>query len=266
MDVISEKIVGKTGVPAFIFKPRLKGTYPCIVLLHERYGLVQHTTDLAERLADSGYVVITPDLFYAFPDQESLRRGEVGVRLTDAEVVEQIDDVRSVLSEVESCDPDRLAVMGVCQSGRYSIVYGAKRPVTSCITFYGAAQKSDWEIDEFQPEGLRELINDLTAPILGIFGEKDHVISIDDVANLRDTLENSRKSYRIILYPDAPHGWLNDTMKGRYRPGLAAMAWSELLSFLAESMSGAGNWSKVSWEFRAVSNQDYDFSSNVRLE
>lgn len=266
MDVISEQIKGETGVPAFIFRPRAKGSYPCVVLLHERYGLVKHTTDLAERLADSGYVVITPDLFYSYPDQESLRRGEVGVRLTDAEVVDQIDDVRSVLSKVECCDPDRFAVMGVCQSGRYSIVYGAKRPVSSCITFYGAAQVSDWEVNEYQPEGLGALIKDMSAPILGVFGEKDHVISISDVENLRDNLEKSRKSYRIIVYPDAPHGWLNDTMPGRYRPGLAAMAWSELLAFLAESLNGNGSWSKVRWEFRSVTSQDYDFSSNVRLE
>lgn len=266
MDVISEQIVGKTGVPAFIFRPRPKGSYPCVVLLHERYGLVKHTTDLAERLADSGYVVVTPDLFYAYPDQESLRRGEVGVRLTDAEVVEQIDDVRSVLGQVQGCDPERLAVMGVCQSGRYSIVYGAKRSVASCITFYGAAQKSDWEINEYQPESLGALIEDISAPMLGIFGEKDHVISISDVANLRDTFEKSRKSYRIIVYPDAPHGWLNDTMIGRYRPGIAAMAWSELLSYLAETLSGNGNWSKVRWEFRSATSQDYNFSSNVRLE
>ena len=62
-----------------------------------------------------------------------------------------------------------------------------------------------------------------------------------------------------------PHGFLNDTMPGRYRPTEAAQAWHMLLAFLAEV--AAGQWNgPVRWEFEGTSSVNYDFSKNVRLE
>ena len=57
------------------------------MIIHERYGLVQHTLDLARRLATDGFVVIAPDLFWNHPDQEAVHRGEIGVDLSDTEVL-----------------------------------------------------------------------------------------------------------------------------------------------------------------------------------
>lgn len=266
MDTVSDRVVGERGVPAFVAKPQTAGTYPCVVLLHERYGLVKHTEDLAEKLAGSGYVVIAPDLFYAYPDQEGLRRGDVGVKLTDAEVTDEIEDICLVLNQIQGADSSRLGMVGVCQSGRYPIVYGAKHSLDACVTLYGAAQESDWEVNEWQPDGLAPLIDQLSAPVLGIFGEKDHVISISDVCRLRGALEEYRRSYRIKIYADAPHGWLNDTMPGRYRPEIAEAAWQELLVFLEETLRGSGDRSKIRWEFSSEIGPDYDFSKNVRFE
>lgn len=40
------------------------GPRPVIVQCHERYGLVRHTVELAERFATEGFVTVAPD-FYA---------------------------------------------------------------------------------------------------------------------------------------------------------------------------------------------------------
>ena len=42
---------------------------------------------------------------------------------------------------------------------------------------------------------LDQIIADIECPVLGLFGEADHVISLDDVRRLRDTLERHGKSY-----------------------------------------------------------------------
>ena len=63
--------------------------------------------------------------------------------------------------------------------------------------------------------GLIEAIN---TSVLGIFGEKDHIISFDDVIRFRNALESANLDYQVTVYAGAPHGWLNDTMPGRYRP------------------------------------------------
>jgi carboxymethylenebutenolidase len=250
------------GCEGELYQPRdaAKGA---VVILHERYGLVQHTLDLAQRLAADGYVALAPDLFSRWQgDRAALRRGEVRVTLPDDEVAAVID---RAIDFVKPHAPG-VVLMGVCQSGRYPIVVGSRRrDLAACVVFYGASQRRDWEASEVQPRSMGDMLRELHAPALFVYGERDHTISLDDVRRVRDALESARRSYRMKVFADMPHGFLNDTMPGRYRPTAAAQAWQLLLAFLAEVF--AGQWhGRVRWEFEGASAMDYDFSKNVRLE
>ncbi len=99
-----------------------------------------------------------------------------------------------------------------------------------------------------------------------MFGETDHLISIDDIRRLRDCLEGHRKSYDIHVYPDSPHGWLNDTMPGRYRRAQAEAAWADQRAFLREVFAPHGERSRRVQRFAADIAADYDFGRNVRYE
>jgi carboxymethylenebutenolidase len=245
-----------------LYQPRAaaKGA---VVILHERYGLVQHTLDLAQRLAGDGYVALAPDLFSHWQgDRDALRRGEARVTLPDDEVAAVIERA------IEFVKPraERVALMGVCQSGRYPIVVGSRRrDLAACVVFYGASQQRDWDASALQPRSMGDMLRELQAPALFVFGERDHTISLDDVRRVRDALEAARRSYRMKVFADMPHGFLNDTMPGRYRPNEAAEAWQMLLAFLAEVF--AGQWhGRVRWEFEGATSPNYDFSKNLRLE
>ena len=52
--VSNEMIDCPGGMPAFLARPESKGPFPVVILMHERYGLVQHAKDLAERCARDG--------------------------------------------------------------------------------------------------------------------------------------------------------------------------------------------------------------------
>ena len=71
-DIITKDITCKGGMPAFIAAPKTDRKVPAIVILHERYGLVQHTKDLAMRHAREGLVCIAGDYFFRHPDQAAL--------------------------------------------------------------------------------------------------------------------------------------------------------------------------------------------------
>jgi len=252
------------GCEGELYTPR-EAAKGAVVILHERYGLVQHTLDLAQRLATHGYVALAPDLFSRWDgDREALRRGEVRVTLPDDEVGAVVD--RAV--DFVKTRAEGVALMGVCQSGRYPIVVGSRRrDLAACVVFYGASQQRDWNVSELQPQPMQEMMRRLAAPALFVFGERDHTISLADVRRARDALEEGRCSYRMKIFRDMPHGWLNDTMPGRYRAREAEEAWGVLLEFLAEVFSGT--WpgkGQVRWEFEGASSADYDFSKNVRLE
>ena len=239
-----------------------------IVVLHERYGLVRHTLDLAERLARDGYVALAPNLFSRWRgDKAALERGEERVTLPDADVAAVIDGALDFLKAHPRVAPDRLAVMGVCQSGRYPIVVASRRrDVAACVVLYGAAQRRDWHASELQPRPMDEMLRAIEAPALFLFGECDHIISLDDVRRVRDTLEGARRSYRMKVFAGMPHGWLNDTMPGRYRADGAEQAWAMVLGFLGDVFLAGWPAGEVRWEFEAASAVDYDFAKNKRLE
>jgi len=239
-----------------------------VIFLHERYGIVQHTRDLTLKLAQAGYVGLAPGLFSRFTgDKKALERGEVRVELRDDEVLRDLGEAIDYLKKLDSVDGSRIAIVGVCQTGRQSLLLaGYRKDLSSCAVFYGAAGGKEWTTDEFRPEPIETLIAKLSCPVLGVFGEADHIISIDDVLRFRGCLEQQKKSYHVRLYRDAPHGWLNDTMPGRYRKEAAIDAWKLLLSFLKKTFGNGWDRNRILWTFASDFSPEYDFKKNVRLE
>jgi len=254
------------GMPAFLAAPDGDAPAPAVVVIHERYGLVPHTRDLAERFARDGFVAIAPDLFFRHPDQAALHRGDVGCAISDPEAAASLEAAIDALKAVPQADPARLAVMGVCQTARHPLVLAAARPIAAALVWYGAAQPREWAVNEKFPRPLEEIIAAIDCPVLGMFGETDHLISIDDVRRLRDCLERHGKSFRIHVYGDAPHGWLNDTMPGRYRRAQAEDAWAAQRAFLAAVLAPGHDRSRRMQHYAADTAVDYDFGRNVRQE
>lgn len=256
------------GLDGTLFLPESHRPVPAVVILHERYGLAQHTLDLAKRFADDGYVALAPDLFSRWPgDRAALARGDVRVTLPDDEVADIIDASLARIDREPAADRARTAVMGVCQSGRYPIVAASRgSDIAASVVLYGAAQAREWEVTALQPRALADMIAATREPSLWLFGEGDHTISIDDVLRVRGALEASRGAYRMRIFGGAPHGWLNDTMPGRFRPRLAAEAWAMIHAFLEDVFARGWPNGRVRWEFESDTAPDYDFSKNRRLE
>lgn len=257
-----------SGISGFRSLPKAKRKRPAVILLHERYGVVQHTKDLTFKLAQAGFVGFAPDLFSRFPgDRKALQRGEARVELRDHEVVEDLGEAVYYLKGLPTVDSSRIGVVGICQTGRSSLLLAAHRgDVSACVVFYGAVGGKEWGTNDLRPDPVTSLIERLSCPLLGVFGEADHLISVDDVQRFRAFLEQNRKSYHIQLYRNAPHGWLNDTMPGRYRKEAARDAWQLLIRFLTRTLKNGWDRSRLLWTFENDIATDYDFTNNVRLE
>ena len=264
-DVVTENLTAPSGMPIFLARPRAAGQWPVFILMHERYGLVQHTRDLAARCAADGYFVMAPNFFFRHPDPARLNAGDSRYDITDPEAADLIGEARKIASGRAEADAARVAVAGYCQTGRHPLVYAAATPVQAVVVWYGAASKREWDVTDRQPQALEALIAKINCPVFGAFGAEDHIISLDDVRRFRNTLEDKRKTYDIHVMAGAPHGWLNDTMPGRYRKPQAEAAWAAQQAFLKQTLAGAAS-SDVRWAFHCSSSPDYDFSKNKRLE
>ena len=255
-----------SGMKVLEARPEGRARRPGVVLLHERYGIDQHTRDLGEKLAADGFVALLPDMFHRFDgDRDALRRGEERVEMADDEALADLDEAVAFLRALPHTTGE-VGIIGVCQRGRQPLLFAAQRhDVTSIAVLYGGVGDRDWEPSERRPTPVGAFIRGLDCPVLGLFGEEDHVVSIENVRRFREELEQANKSYRMRIFRGAPHGWLNDTMPGRYRREAAEAAWSELTSFLRTTFAGEWERGHVVWEFASDVSPDYDFSKNVRL-
>jgi carboxymethylenebutenolidase len=265
-DIITEQFKCPDGMPVYLAQPRQPGRYPVVVLMHERYGLVRHTQDLARRCAVDGFVVCAPNFFFRHPDQAVLTAGNSRYDMTDPESVTSLNLLLASLGDHPSADMSKIAVAGFCQTGRHPLIFAAERPIQAAVVWYGAAPAREWQVTQIQPEPLDKIIAALPCPVFGAFGSDDHLISITDVCRFRNALEQHNRSYEIHLYAGAPHGWLNDTMPGRYRKPQADAAWSAQQRFLREVFAGEWPSQQVRWRFESEYGRDYDFTKNRRQE
>jgi carboxymethylenebutenolidase len=256
------------GIEAARALPKAKTKRPAVILLHERYGIDQHTKDLTVKLSRAGFVGLAPDLFSRFAgDRKALQRGEVRVEIRDDEALEDLGAAIEYLKKLDNVDASRIALIGVCQTGRQPLLLAANRDdIAAAVVLYGAVGGREWLANELRPTPVDQLIARSSCPVLGIFGEADHIISVDDVIKFRGCLEQSTKTYHVRIYRDAPHGWLNDTMPGRYRKEAAKDAWSLMMSFLKKSFSNGWDKNRIMWTFESGFSTQYDFKKNVRLE
>lgn len=270
-DVATRTVQCSGGLPAFLAAPPDDGKekMPAIVLMHERYGLVKHTCDLAVRFARDGFVCIAPDFFFKHPDQDALHRGEASYALTDGEAVDYLDSAVAELARLPQVDGEKIAVKGVCQTGRHPLVLAAEgksRNIAAALVWYGAANAREWQPSDRYAKPLDDMLARIQCPVLGIFGEADHLISLADVRRFRDSLERHDKSYTIKVFAGAPHGWLNDTMPGRYRREAAEAAWALQLGFLRRVFDPRFDKARRVQAYECEHAADYNFSKNVRME
>ncbi len=264
--VTMKDITCDNGMPAVLAYPAGGGSFPTVILMHERYGLVQHTRDQAMRCARDGYAVLAPNFFFRHPDQTALNAGKSRHDLTDLESVDLIKVALATLTKYAAADLSKIVVAGYCQTGRHPLVFASEVPISAAVVWYGAASKREWEVNKLQPRSLEAVIAALPCPVFAAFGEADHIISLEDVQRFRNRLEVNHKSYDIHVYEGAPHGWLNDTMPGRYRKPQADAGWAAQQRFLAKVFTGGYDPKRVSWRFESESGIDYDFTKNVRME
>ena len=109
----------ESGMSVWLARPDTDEPRPAVMWLHERYGIVQHPKDMAERLAEVGYVGVSPDLFHRYDgDVEAVARGEARVEIRDDEVIDDFDEVIRFLRSQDYVRSDSIGIIGVCQTGR----------------------------------------------------------------------------------------------------------------------------------------------------
>ena len=204
-----------------------------VVVVQEAFGLTGHIQRVTEAVAEAGYMAIAPALFHRSTEQvfgygDFEKLGPVIMALT-AQTIEM--DVDAAFAELvrNRIDESNLAMMGFCMGGTITLATAARRKLAAAITFYGAG------IGESRfglPSGLDSAAR-LQSPWLGLYGDLDAHIPIDEVEQLRVAAATAPVDTEVVRYVDADHGFHCDE-RPSFQAEASTDAWARTLEFLAE--------------------------------
>lgn len=211
---------------------------PGLVLIPDVRGLYDHYRDLARRFAGEGFFTFAIDLYSRegapdLPDMGAVMRW---IRnLPDSRVLADLDGAAACVRQRPEVAGAPVGVTGFCMGGQYALLAACSSPAfAASVSWYGMLRYA--ENDDRKPASPLQRADRLTCPYLGLFGEEDALIPLDDVEELRTRLAAAGKAFEIVTYQGAGHAFFNDTRADAYRPDAAADAWPRAVAFLHQHL------------------------------
>ena len=267
-EIASSEMVEFTGesgrMPAYLVRPKVDGRRPAVIVIHEIFGLVDHTKDVANRFAREGYVALAPHLFGSpelasvltadkvrkamqvmsrLPrrDPELARQAIEKLPEPDRTVVAETvqlllrglpkdrltQDLVAAVAHLRSQSfvlADRIGCVGFCFGGGLSINLACAAEVAACVVFYGE-----------NPSPI-ERLGHVQGAVLGLNGGEDSRINAGLGALVKAMAEH-KIDFEMRIYPGAPHAFFNDTNPTTYRKEAAVEAWDRVLRFYRRTLT-----------------------------
>jgi carboxymethylenebutenolidase len=202
-----------------------------IVVIQEAFGVNEYIEDVTRRFAEQGYHAVAPDLFHRagggtapYDDFEKVLPLFAGLDGDDA----LLRDVDAALDHLAGAGitGNHVGIIGFCFGGRISLLTCLRRDIGAGVGFYGGGIVSA-RFAQFPP-----LLDEITAdvkPWLGLFGDLDASIPVEDVEMVRTKLEAVGATAEIGRYANAGHGFHCD-LRDAYVDDTARDAWARSLA------------------------------------
>jgi carboxymethylenebutenolidase len=217
---VEAKLADGRTVKAALARPQgqAKGS---ILLVHEWWGLNDQIKSVASEFANQGYTALAVDLYRGHvaetrPDARAL------MKAVDTMVATETLKVWAQWLREDARAGGKLATIGWCFGGGWSLNASLASPVDATIVYYGRVNKSANELAS------------LKGPVLGHYATQDQWINKDMVSGFEAAMDAAGKSYTSYWY-DAQHAFANPT-SARYDEEDAALAWRRTLAFLKQQL------------------------------
>jgi carboxymethylenebutenolidase len=227
---------GNDTFPGYFARPAAGESFPIVLVVQEIFGVHEHIKDICRRLAKRGYLAVAPELYFRQGDVSKLKDineilEKVVAKVPDAQVMNDLD-ASVAWAAANKGDVKRVAVTGFCYGGRITWLYAVHNPdVKAGVAWYGRLQGV---ASANQPKHPIDLVKELKAPVLGLYGGKDQGIPVTDVEDMRNDLKSAQSNSEIVIYPEAPHGF-NADYRQSYRKDAAEDGWKRMLEWFAKN-------------------------------
>ena len=215
---------GAGTIKALLSKPsNTKGKQGGVVVVHENRGLNPHIEDVARRTALAGFISLAPDMLTplgGYPGTDDAGR-ELQSKRDRNEMLEDFIAAYDFLKTHPDCNGN-VGVVGFCFGGWISNMMAVRIPeLAVAVPFYGG-----------QPPVAD--VPKINAPLLLHYAELDSRVN-EGWPAYETALKENKKKYTAYMYPNANHGFHNDTTP-RYDKAAAELAWSRTIEFFNQTL------------------------------
>jgi carboxymethylenebutenolidase len=232
---------------AVLIEPETAGKWAGILYLTDIGGIRAAQRQAAQRLANEGYLVLMPNVFYrtarppvmdmsalrANPELFMKRVRELAAPLTPEAQQRDLKGYIDFLSDQPSLkDKHKLGAVGFCFCGAVAMRAAATCPdqVVAIASFHGGLLFED------KPTSPHLLLPQIEARLLFGHAIEDKSMPAEAIEEFEDALGKWGGEYESETYDGAKHGWttLDNPV---YNPSQAARAFEKLKALFAETLS-----------------------------
>ena len=202
------------------------GSGPGVLVIQEWWGLDSGIKEMANRLAEAGFVALAPDLYHGelAAHDEMDKASHLMQSLPADRAGRDMSGAVDYLASHPTVTSHGIGVVGFCMGGMLSFIIAVNRPdkVTAVVPFYGfpqGATEPDWST--------------LAATVSGHMAERDSFFSPEAARKLEARLRAMGKTVTLTVHPGTGHAFMAPhNALGTYNAAVAAKVWPQAVSFL----------------------------------
>ncbi len=201
--------------PTDVFTPAGTGPWPAVIFYGDAGGMRPAMRDMAARLADAGYLVLLPDLYYRYGPYAPLVPAEVfagnpgailGPFIATTGTDKAARDTGALLSYLDARGDvagTRIGAVGFCMGGGIAVAAAATYPerFAAVASFHGGRLATD------APQSPHWRVATLQAEIYIASAGNDDSYPPAMAQRFEAALTEAGVRYQSEQYP-APHGWM----------------------------------------------------------
>jgi carboxymethylenebutenolidase len=230
--------------PAHVFKPEGAGRWPAAIFYMDGLGIRPTLFRMGQRLADGGYVVLLPDLFYRAGPYAPLEPKKVFAAGNVREVLAHLfgstdnrraaEDTEAFLAYLDTradVPGRKVGTTGYCMGGAISLTVAGTYPdrIAAAASFHGGNLATDSDLSPHR------LASRMKGRIYVAGADRDNSYPPEMAERLERALSDAGVDHRCEIYPGALHGWTMVDFPVYDEPA-AERHWRELLALFSERL------------------------------
>jgi carboxymethylenebutenolidase len=249
MPRIDVSITTRDGIcPASVFTPSDSGgPWPAVIFFMDGLGIRPVMWEMGQRLADSGYLVLLPDLYYrlgAYPPMNPAQvlsdpkaMGDLMKFVTSLNRDRKVADAAAFIDFLSSrpdVKGDRFGATGYCMGGNASLTAAGAFPdrFAAAASFHGGNLATD------QPDSPHLFLKKMTGRVYVAGAIEDAHFPEEQKNRLEKALTDAGVDHLIETYPGVRHGFAVPDLPV-FNPAAAERHWKALFGLFHETLQGS---------------------------